>query len=241
MKNTLKQNKRIIISCLIIIFSVSLVTGEFRILSSSPIPSISDSLFFIDNFNEYNQSEPLTNSKRWTQTYNTTNGSVPHWYFSNNSLYKLGYTPSDYSSDSSHFIDDIALANSPVMETSFLISSKFNTQNNSQIGLLFNYQNSSNFYKAIMSSNSKNIIYEIYKKVNGKTILIAKSNDNNVSKYNNTWINLSLLSDKNSLQLYVNGKSVIKTDEKLMQNGKAGIYSWPQTTSYIEDFKIIEF
>ncbi len=241
-----QQDRHIYLSIATIIFSLSILTIYCIYLNVVKIGNFSTKLLFYDTFNNSTTGNTILTSGRWSlaTAENDPSSSISHWNYSLYSLFKLAYAPADYSIDSRQSIDDVLIHTDPTINdaASYIIAMRVNPQNDNPIGIVFRYQDKDNFYAYTMSKlrQSNIITYALYKKENGIMELLSSKIDTKEINYTNQKVILYLLANGGSITTYANTTQQLNLLDYTFPKGGVGIYALPQTSAYIDQFKVID-
>ena len=227
---------------LLLIILIILLGALYIYISNLQVKIQPSKVLYEDTF--INKKENLYDGNIWkieSPNKYTKSLNSYQWYLTTNSLYKLKYIPQDYSDDSNNYLDDILINKRYNPKTSILELEYNNETPESAIGFVYGYKDNSNYNFIFTQTDLSKKVIEIksFQKVNGKNTLIG----NEAVKENPTsdvFHDISLQVNKDDLIFYYDGSEVMAVKNVNSQNGKVGIFSWAQTTSFINDFKIIE-
>lgn len=166
------------------------------------------------------------------------------WYFAVNHAYHEPYIPFEYSDDPSTYLESIVTAgDSSWSDYAFRLTVE--PLDNYGFGIVFRYQDINNYFRVMVVRDPKagGPYVSLEKRVNGKlsTISIVKKGSGFYGNYNpGQWYRLKVTANKENLEVFVDGNSIIKAPDKTFTKGKIGLLAWEHSSAFFDDVLVLK-
>jgi hypothetical protein len=186
-------------------------------------------ILFVGLFLAVNQAKAAVSYANDFSVVNLSSYKAPSkWIIKNGLLYQASDIGNGDGYDSKDFFGSFALYKN-FFGSSFDLKASFKSGDNDGVGIVFGYQNKSNFYQFIVTKEIERAV--LARVANGESEII-KETDNTYAQ--NNWQTLRVYSQNGLVSIYLNNSLIITT--QFNQVGQVGLAVWANRDVYFDNF-----